>query len=889
MNRGAVPRTGQSEVQLVRSTTRLALAMFVLASPASAAPGGSRTAVGPQYAAGAFHKAMLGRSYRELWATPIEVEELDLAAEAGGLTPVRRVGGQQTKGVALRGRDGRSYTFRSLDKDPSNILPEELQDTFVEELVQDQMAAQHPAAALVTDELARAAGVPTVPIRIVRLPDDPALGELRDDFAGLVGTFSEYPTAGDADHEGYEGATQVIDHLALYARLAASPDDRVDVRQLLRARLFDVLISDFDRHRRQWRWARRPGDDLWHPIPEDRDQAFARYEGLLVRAAARYVPQLRTFGDDYDTILGLTYNGREQDRWLLPELTHEAWVEAAGELQRKVSDEAIERAARRMPPEWYAIDGARLVASLKKRRDALPAESERYYRHLAGEVDIQGTDASEDVRAEWGAGGALEIEVLRRDAGGTTERPYFRRRFVPAETREVRLYLRGGEDRVHVSGTPGSLRLRVIGGTGDDTLDDHEAGWARLYDSEGNDRIRRGPGTTWDRRSYRPPPGPPRSEWIQPRDWGRDWFATPWLGFGPDSGLFVGAAATRVGYGFRRQPFADRHTWRVGWAFGARQPRIEYDGLFHRVGSRSELGLLARYSGLEVVRYYGYGNDADADESAGFYKVRHQQLLLTPSLSVRLPGDLELTLTPLLQHTTTGEGTRLIDLERPYGVGSFGQVGGWARLRLDARRGLGAGTATRVGLAGAFGAVGYPTSGVLVEAVAAAFPAAWDVERPYGWVESSASGYLTAGAGGRATLALRAGGRQMAGGGDGPAGTRYPFFNAAALGGGGLFSGSDTLRGFPSTRFIGDRSLYGNAELRLYLSRFFVALPGEWGLLGFADAGRVWLRGESSDTWHSSWGAGLWIGLLSRSNAVALTFARSDERTAAYVRAGFSF
>ena len=37
------------------------------------------------------------------------------------------------------------------------------------------------------------------------------------------------------------------------------------------------------------------------------------------------------------------------------------------------------------------------------------------------------------------------------------------------------------------------------------------------------------------------------------------------------------------------------------------------------------------------------------------------------------------------------------------------------------------------------------------------------------------------------------------------------------------------------------------------------------------------------------YGGGLWIGLLSRSNAVAFTIAKSDERTAFYVRAGFSF
>jgi hypothetical protein len=870
----------------LKTTLRLALILSLIVSPVLAAPK-TRTAVaGPRYAAGSFHEAMLGRSYRELWATPIQVEALDLASEAGGLTAVRRVGGQQTRGLALKGRDGRSYTFRALDKDPTNILPEELRDTFVQQLVQDQMAAQHPAAALVTDELARAAGVATVPIRLVVMPDDPALGAFQKDFANLVGTFAEYPTPEDASHPGFEDATEIIDHLKLYARLAESPADRVDARAFLRARLFDLFLSDFDRHRKQWRWARRPGDALWHPIPEDRDQAFARYEGLLVRAAARYIPQLRTFGDHYDRILGLTYNGREQDRWLLPELPHEAWRETAADLQARLTDEVIERAARRMPPEWYALDGARLTACLKRRRDTLPEEAEVFYRHLAGEVDIQATNAPEEARVRRLEGGALDVSLALLDPHGRSE-PYFQRRFLPSETHELRLYMRGGDDRVVVEGPPGPIRLRVVGDGGDDLLDDSRGGGARYYDSEGQDRLLGTKDTVWDRRPYQPPPGPAGSPWIVPRDWGRDWYPVPWLGYGSDTGVFLGGGLTRLGYGFRQQPFASRQTLRAGWALAANQPRVEYDGVFHRQNAKTELGVTARYSGLDVLRYYGYGNDTTATEPDEHYKVRHQQAVLAPSLTFALARGLGLTLAPVLRYAATERGSRLVDAEKPYGAGDFGQAGGSVRLRLDTRRGPGT-AASQVTL-GSLGSVGYPTRGVLIEATSTVFPSVWDVKTAYGWVEGSAATYLSVGARARATLALRTGGRQMFGGGAGTTRERYPFFDLATLGGGGLLSGTDTLRGFRQNRFIGDRSLYGNAELRLYLSRFFMALPGEWGLVGFADGGRVWLDGERSDTWHTSYGGGLWIALLSRANAVAATVARSDERTVVYIRAGFSF
>jgi hypothetical protein len=865
----------------VGSALAVALALVVPA-PAQDVPQTRTVAPGPHYRAGGFHRAMLGSSYRELWATPVTVEVLDLTREAGGLTVVRRVGGQQTLGLALAGRDGRSYTFRGLDKDPSNILPDELQDTFVEDLVQDQMSAQHPAGALVADELARAAGVPTVPIRLVVLPDDPALGEERKTFASLLGTLSEYPTAADARHPGFEDAVEIVDHMTLYAKLARGPEERVAVREFLRARLFDVFVSDFDRHRKQWRWAKRSGDARWHPIPEDRDQAFARYEGLLVRAAAGYVPQLRTFGPKYDRIFGLTFNGREQDRWLLPELPREAWREMAEELKVLLTDEVIERAARRMPQEWYAIDGPRLVAALKKRRDTLPEVALRFYRHLAGQVDVQGTDASERALVRRHEDGAVEVEVAPRAEDGTAGTPYFSRRFSPGETEEVRLYLRGGNDRVVVEGRGGGVKVRAVGGVGDDVLDDSKGGGTRFYDFEGQNKVVEGPGTKRDDKAYEPPPGPKNAPWIPPRDWGRDWFGLPWASYSSDYGVFLGGGFATRSYGFRQQPFASQHALRAGWAFGAQQPKVAYDGEFHVANSRALVGVMASYSGLEVQRYYGFGNDTAAAEDDDFNKVRQRQVLLAPNLTLPLGGPLDFTVAPALQYAKDEEGDRLVDEQRPYGYGEFGQVGGWARLRLDSRKPLdrATGRSLQLPLRGVAGA--YPVRGFYVEAIGAVFPKAWDVEETYGWVEGNASTYLTAGANGRVTLALRAGGRHMLG-------EKYPFFNAATAGGGGFFSGQDAVRGLHPNRFIGDSSLYGNADLRLYLSRFFLALPGEWGLLGFADAGRVWYEGESSDTWHTSYGGGLWIGLLSRSNAVAFTIAKSEERTAFYVRAGFSF
>jgi hypothetical protein len=867
-----------------------ALAVAALHSLAAASPVAAqaqepaatqRVTVGPEYAASGFHELMLGSSYRALWTTPVALEVLDLSREAGGLKAVRRVGGQQTMGLALVSADGRSFTFRGIDKDPSSILPEELHDTFVQDLLRDQMAAQHPAASVIVDELARAAGVPSPPVRMVVMPDDAALGEFRDGFKGLPGTFSEYPTAATAEHAGWQGAAEIVDHMEMFAKLAASPDDRVDARAYLRMRLFDVFVSDFDRHRKQWRWLRRPGEPLWHPLPEDRDQALARYEGLLVRTAASYVPQIRTFGKEYDSILGLTYNGREQDRWLLAGFEREAWREEARALQAAITDDVIERAARRMPPEWYPLDGARLVEALRARREALPRQADVYYEHLAGEVDVQGTDAPERLQVERDPEGNVVVAVAPLDASGTPGEPYFRRRLLKGETNEVRVYLRGGNDKVEASGGEGGITVRVVGGAGDDLVAGTGSGTLRYYDSRGRNTVAEG--TAWDRRPYVQPSGPPAAPWIPPRDWGRDYYFVPWASYGTDIGLFLGGGFSTAGYGFRKHPWADHQTLRAGWAFGAKQPRVDYRGEFRTANSGLRFALRTYWSGLEILRYYGFGNETEAPEDDDFYKVRQRQLVFAPGVVLPFTDAVDLTLTPLVQYAQTEEDEdSLVVQDAPYGSASFGQVGGWARLRLDTRQSMSRAKGARAALPSIFGAAGYPVSGAYVEAIGAVFPKAWDVENTYGWVEGQAATFWSAGSQGRATLALRAGGKHMLG-------DRYPFHSAASIGGGGFFSGFDTVRGLRPNRFIGDSAAYGSAELRLYVSRFFLALPGEWGLFGFGDTGRVWLEGESSDKWHSSWGGGIWLGLLARSNAVALSWAKSDERTAFYIRAGFSF
>ena len=87
----------------------------------------------------------------------------------------------------------------------------------------------------------------------------------------------------------------------------------------------------------------------------------------------------------------------------------------------------------------------------------------------------------------------------------------------------------------------------------------------------------------------------------------------------------------------------------------------------------------------------------------------------------------------------------------------------------------------------------------------------------------------------------------------------------------------------------GEASLFAQSELRLFLTRFYFLAPADFGVLGLADVGRVFVDGEESDRWHAAGGGGVWASFLDRAYMVRLSVAASSERTALYLGIGRGF
>ena len=132
-----------------------------------------------QYAAGKGKKRILGENYRPEWGQEIEVPVIDIGTEKGGLKISQKGGGMQTLSLRLEDSLGREYVLRSIEKFPEKAVPEMFRKTFIQGLVQDQISAAHPYAAVVIPTLADAAGIYHTNPKVVFIPDDPRLGVYR--------------------------------------------------------------------------------------------------------------------------------------------------------------------------------------------------------------------------------------------------------------------------------------------------------------------------------------------------------------------------------------------------------------------------------------------------------------------------------------------------------------------------------------------------------------------------------------------------------------------------------------------------------------------------------------------------------------------------------------
>ena len=429
----------------------------------------------------AFYYLFWGRHYRSVWAAPVTVPVLHLpTAVPGGLRADKPGGGFQSISMTLEGTQGREYALRALDKDPSKTLPKALRTTFLLNVVRDATSAILPYGALTVPPLAQAVGVPHTRPRLVYVrADEKGLGTMSERFQGKLALLEEKFEDLSSRTPELAGATEFMGGEAMLKSVYAHPANVIDQRALLRARLLDIWLGDWDRHEGQWDWAafREPGGRVrYRAIPKDRDQVYFRFDdGLVPWLVSRpfFVPKFHTFKPAYGYLPGLVYQARFLDERGLSQLTRADFQRLAADMQRRLPDTLIERALRRLPPAVFALEGPGLGAALKARRHNLTRAADAFYQTLARHPVLGGTAEPERFvvhRYQDSTTVHVFSKALSRLTRGDSLR--FRRTFFTAETKELRLEGLGGNDVFEVvsTGSGRFISLRLHGGAGRDQL-----------------------------------------------------------------------------------------------------------------------------------------------------------------------------------------------------------------------------------------------------------------------------------------------------------------------------------------------------------------------------------------------------------------------------------
>ena len=827
----------------------------------------------------------LGGNYRDTWSAPIEVPYFDIKQEYGGLEIVKRGGGRQTTSLRLEQDNGRQYVLRSVEKDPTQLLPKTLRRTFAADFLQDQISSSHPYGALAVPKMADAVGVYHANPKLVFVPEDPAFGKYQYTVDNEMMLYEERPNdeaAGDPNFGGGEDVKGTLDMLD--KEIYEDNDNWVDQDFVVRSRLFDMVIGDWDRHDDQWRWVGRDNPDRkgrrYRPIPRDRDQAFFTTDGFLPKIAASKwaVPSSEGFNEQIKWAPGFNWNMRFFDRTFATEPDWADWQEQIRFLQENLTDQIIEEAVLELPRPAYDLRGEEIIRITKSRRDGMEAYARELYEFLSKEVEIVGTNKHEYFLVERLNDQETKVTVWKRERDGDLEHIYYERTFQHRDTREIRLFGLGGEDVFDIKGdVKKSLKVRIIGGGKKDRITDLSSvqGLGKktiVYDKKSGAELTKS-STTRSKLSNRPDVNEyNRKSYVYDKV-----YPLASAQYNPDNGFYLGLGFLSIDYAWRKQPYRAQNLLLVNGALAINSYNIRYEGWFTDVFGKWGLRISGELQEpFFVTNFFGFGNETSfdfegeqsgfSDEPIDFYRVETDRGLLRPSLERNLGDKVKFRAGPVftranvssipsdrfLNTTESGVDTEKVLKQHVY-------VGGNAGFTFDARD-----------------HAGLPTSGVLFNA---------DIERLWGIngrsenltrVRSHFSHYWGLRFPARLVIANRVGIEHIFK-------NDFEFFNAAKLG------GWTNLRGFRRTRFHGQTAFFHNIDLRLKLFTFTTyVFPGQVGIVGFQDIGRVWFDGESSSKWHVGRGFGPYIAPL---DVLAINFywTFTEEEDLFSVRFGYFF
>lgn len=796
-----------------------------------------------------FYKFLWGEHYRSYFGKPVTAPIGVFDTLYGGLRVTKQSGGHQSFSARLQNIEGKDFAMRGLQKDALKFLrfkvpgiaynDDDYKDTFAETVVYDFFSTNHPFIQLVVDPLAQSVNINHARPELYYLPKQPGFQFLGDAYGDQLYFIEQRPMMAQKDYEGFnranpkekgeavnfESTTDVLE------KLNRSEKYSIDQRAYIRARLFDMLIGDWDRHEGQWRWIQyevNKDDVRFIPIPKDRDAAFSKFDGIAIPIIKMLVPDVR-FWQSYDTdirnVKWFNAEANNLDRAFLNQFDVSVWIAEANYIQAQMTDTAIDRAFNRLPVELQDEVAETIREKLKGRLKNLPAIAKRYGDLMQDVVVIHGTHKDDEIEVKRLPEGKTHV-VLRRLKSKSSNPVFFERTFDRKATKEIWIYGLNDDDEFKVYGTGDQeIMVRLIGGYGDDIFKIENTKKLKVYD--------------WKHEKARFTDKVPAKHFTPLYETNMYSYREfkenanvifPNLGFRTDDGLFLGITNTYTNNGFNGKDFRQKHSLSANYFFNFKALELNYNGQFANIIPEWNFEIQGYYTSPQFARnYFGYGNDSpyDKDEvGKNFNRARLGQIKFKAGMAYKT-----------LKFRTLFESYKLDENpNRFFTTDNFGEdvfktqnyIGAEAELVYDNAD-----------------ALDFPTQALYFRAMLGYKKNLELNDNQFGYAALKLgfdkklipSGNLVLGS--KAEIQTNFG-------------EDFLFYHAPSLG------GNSGLRGYRNERFTGKTAFYHSTDIKLRLKQYITAVaPVTIGIFGGFDYGRVWIKNDTSNTWHNAVGGGL--------------------------------
>lgn len=828
-----------------------------------------------------FFNTVWGGKYKDTYATPVKVKVASLDTLYGGLHVLREHKDANYNSLLLTDKKGNRYRLRSMGKNALEISKKIVfSDTETEGIEDKQIdepsvkgqdlsfyTASHPYAVMAVPDMARAIDVFYTTPQLFYVPKQQRLGQYNESFGDALYLISIEPSE-SSEGEGlfqYPDDVETTDDILI--KLRETGDVLVDEENYIKSRLFDMLIGNWDRQPGYWRWAEyynQYQQNVYVPIPDNRDNAFSSYEGNILditRSLFSGSLQRHVYDEDLTNFQWFNKEGVILDRALLENSGRRQWQRMAKMIQDSLTDAVIEKAFNSVPEEVQNEALADIKTKLKKRRDNLAKIANDYYTYLATLQTIVGTDGNDVFEITRLPNGQTNV-ISYTESRGKIADTLINRTYNNKDTKELWIYGLKGDDRFTVAGDENNLiYVRIIGGHGLDTYSLHNGKKTKVYDFESM------PSTVTTKKggSLRFTDVYNLNTYDYRKQIKRKGGLVSAIGYNPDDGF---RAALQYVYRvdkFTRNPFSQKHVFNAAYFTDINSFEISYLGEVANVKDNLNLSFGARITSPNFTRnYFGFGNETEnMQDERGYAYNRIEVQHISGNVGLLRNSKfgsffkVQTTFDAYKVDDSPSNIIATVPLQNKGEPSYFGTLEGIYNYR-------------------SFDDPQNPTIGMMFDLNAGITDNLEAIEDVFGFVKTRLGFYNTLVRNRTLVLKTNISYHQNLG-------KKYEFYQAANLG------GDNGLRGFREQRFTGKSFLVGNADLRYSLPKFNIGLvPVQVGVYGGFDLGRVWVANNTSQKWHNSRGGGVWINGSGGLNANVSLF-NSEEGSRLTFGLGFDF